>query len=120
MKKVLVIILVISLIFLNVPSYAFSSGDYQRRQQELGTRSGVAVFFLGIVVAYIIDGIVIYETGVSIPNHIANAIEAFAEACTMNSGSVWVSKSGVIHGSSGGSFSVNPSTNFLDIVSAYE
>ena len=89
MKKLLSVVLCLSLVFsLSVPAFAAesipiyakndSSVELVNMQPDAQTRSissGVAVFFLGILVGYVIDGVFFFATGHSVGELTSELIE---------------------------------------------
>lgn len=129
MKKLLSVVLCLSLVFsLSVPAFAAesipiyakndSSVELVNMQPDAQTRSissGVAVFFLGILVGYVIDGVFIYATGHSVGELTSEMIARIVDFVKKGSYShVTVDENGNIVGSGlSGKFSVElPVANY--------
>ncbi len=82
MKKLLSVILCLSVVLsLSVPAFAVESTPISIKDdaivdaQTTSIPGGVAVFFLGILVGYVIDGVFIYATGHSVGELTSELIE---------------------------------------------
>lgn len=122
MKKLLSVILCLSVVLsLSVPAFAVESTPISIKDdaivdaQTRSISSGVAVFFLGILVGYVIDGVFIYATGHSVGELTSEMIARIVDFVKKGSYShVTVDENGNIVGSGrSGKFSVElPVANY--------
>lgn len=116
MRKNLAIILSVLCLFYSLPiatqastiSFVPIRTEYGSEIAPQGIGTGVAIFVAGILVGYIVDGVIIYETGQSAGEWVSAVLEYYnANKAAFDSGqmtTIHVSSSGRVHGGGGKEF----------------
>ncbi len=110
LSKFLALVLAFTLTW-NVLTPVASAHEIERPEQEeaiAASPGGVLVFVAGILVGYVIDGVLVYATGHSAAELTAIAIQRIIDLASGKSAgsSIHVDENGIEHGGAGGKFSI--------------